>query len=140
MLIVLFTGLLDVSEVQYVTLYFEVFILLRESVHRPTVGSWRCFRSRTVAQPVVTLDFSIPVDYLDARFFLPMYLKGANELIDLAIFRRFLLSKFADMQTFAGESMTAEGGMAFGYYKDGAHNPTFAYISKALEAEKVRQF
>lgn len=32
--------------------------------------------------------------------------------------------------------MTAEGGMAFGYYKDGAHNPTFAYISKALEAEK----
>ena len=51
---------------------------------------------------------------------------------------RFLLSKFADMQTFAGESMTAEGGMAFGYYKEGAHNPTFAYISKALEAEKVR--
>lgn len=47
------------------------------------------------------------------------------------------MSKFADMQTFAGESMTAEGGMAFGYYKDGAHNPTFAYISKALEAEKV---
>lgn len=34
--------------------------------------------------------------------------------------------------------MTAEGGMAFGYYKEGAHNPTFAYISKALEAEKVR--
>lgn len=33
--------------------------------------------------------------------------------------------------------MTAEGGMAFGYYKEGAHNPTFAYISKALEAEKV---
>lgn len=27
--------------------------------------------------------------------------------------------------------------MAFGYYKEGAHNPTFAYISKALEAEKV---
>lgn len=50
---------------------------------------------------------------------------------------RFLLGKFADMQTFAGESMTAEGGMAFGYYKEGAHNPTFAYISKALEAEKV---
>ena len=49
---------------------------------------------------------------------------------------KFLLSKFADMQTFAGESMTAEGGMAFGYYKDGAHNPTFAYISKAMEAEK----
>lgn len=35
--------------------------------------------------------------------------------------------------------MTAEGGMAFGYYKDGAHNPTFAYISKAMEAEKVCQ-
>lgn len=51
---------------------------------------------------------------------------------------RFLLGKFADMQTFAGESMTAEGGMAFGYYKEGAHNPTFAYISKAMEAEKVR--
>lgn len=51
---------------------------------------------------------------------------------------RFLLGKFADMQTFAGESMTAEGGMAFGYYKDGAHNPTFAYITMALEAEKVR--
>lgn len=52
-------------------------------------------------------------------------------------FLRFLLGKFADMQTFAGESMTAEGGMAFGYYKEGAHNPTFAYISKSLEAEKV---
>lgn len=47
------------------------------------------------------------------------------------------MSKFSDMQTFAGESMTAEGGMAFGYYKDGAHHPTFAYISKSLEAEKV---
>lgn len=51
---------------------------------------------------------------------------------------RFLLSKYADMQTFAGESMTAEGGMAFGYYKEGAHNPTFAYISIALIEEKVR--
>lgn len=55
----------------------------------------------------------------------------------ILIWRRFLLGKFADMQTFAGESMTAEGGMAFGYYKEGAHSPTFAYISKALEAEKV---
>lgn len=51
---------------------------------------------------------------------------------------RFLLGKFSDMQTFAGESMSSEGGMAFGYYKEGAHNPTFVYISKALEAEKVR--
>ena len=48
----------------------------------------------------------------------------------------FLLSQFSDMQTFAGESMTAEGGMAFGYYKDGAHCPTFVYITKSLEAEK----
>jgi len=48
----------------------------------------------------------------------------------------FLLGKFADMQTFAGESMTAEGGMAYGYYKDGAHCPTFVYITKSLEAEK----
>lgn len=63
--------------------------------------------------------------------------EGPNEPINPAIFVRFLLSKFSDMQTFAGESMTAEGGMAFGYYKDGAHNPTFAYISKAMEAEKV---
>ncbi|CAM9477613.1 unnamed protein product [Ascophyllum nodosum] len=51
---------------------------------------------------------------------------------------KFLLGKFSDMQTFAGESMTSEGGMAFGYYKEGAHNPTFVYISKALDAEKVR--
>lgn len=51
---------------------------------------------------------------------------------------RFLLSKYSDMQTFAGESMMAEGGMAFGYYKDGAHHPTFAYITIALEEEKVR--
>ena len=48
----------------------------------------------------------------------------------------FLMSKFSDMQTFAGESMTAEGGMAFGYYKENAHCPTFLYIKKALESEK----
>ena len=49
---------------------------------------------------------------------------------------KFLLGKFSDMQTFAGESMTAEGGMAFGYYKENAHCPTFVYISKSLVAEK----
>ena len=49
---------------------------------------------------------------------------------------KFLLGKFADMQTFASESMSGEGGMIFGYYKDGAHCPTFVYISKALDAEK----
>lgn len=49
---------------------------------------------------------------------------------------KFLLGKFSDMQTFAGESMTAEGGMGFGYYKDGAHCPTFVYITKSLVAEK----
>lgn len=63
---------------------------------------------------------------------------SVDDRLCLQILIRFLLGKFADMQTFAGESMTAEGGMAFGYYKEGAHNPTFAYISKALEAEKVR--
>lgn len=52
-------------------------------------------------------------------------------------FGRYLLSKFADMQTFAGESMSSEGGMAFGYYKDGAIHPTFLYINMALEEEKV---
>jgi len=49
---------------------------------------------------------------------------------------KFLLVKFSDMQTFAGESLTAEGGMAFGYYKDGAHCPSFVYITKSLVAEK----
>ena len=42
------------------------------------------------------------------------------------------------MQTFAGESMADDGGMAFGYYKEGAHNPTFAFITMALVEEKVR--
>ena len=65
-------------------------------------------------------------------------LSSAAPQNDDAIGLRFLLGKFSDMQTFAGESMTSEGGMAFGYYKEGAHNPTFVYISKALDAEKVR--
>ena len=49
---------------------------------------------------------------------------------------KFLLGKFSDMQTFAGESLSAEGGMGFGFYKDGAHCPSFVYITKALVAEK----
>lgn len=48
----------------------------------------------------------------------------------------FILSKYNDMQTFAGESMDPDAGMAFGYYKDGAVSPTFIYITKALTAEK----
>lgn len=48
----------------------------------------------------------------------------------------FILSKYDDMQTFAGESMDPDAGMAFGYYKDGAVCPTFLYITKALIAEK----
>ncbi|CAM9136272.1 unnamed protein product [Choristocarpus tenellus] len=49
---------------------------------------------------------------------------------------KFLLSKFADMQTFALESMNPDGAMAFGYYKEGAHNPTFVYIKAALKEDK----
>lgn len=84
---------------------------------------------------VVSLYYSVARGWVDATWSdgvsLPLGLETDHP-------HRFLLGKFADMQTFAGESMTAEGGMAFGYYKEGAHNPTFAYISKAMEAEKVR--
>jgi len=48
----------------------------------------------------------------------------------------FLLGKFSDMETFVGENMDAEGGMAFAYYKDEAHFPTFVYIAKGLVSEK----
>ena len=49
---------------------------------------------------------------------------------------KFLMSKFDDLQTFVGESMDSEGMMAFAYYPEGAHNPTFIYFNKGLKSEK----
>lgn len=89
------------------------------------VDIWMCFVNLSERLIACCYEDVIGMSWVTALFFMVL------------IWRRFLLGKFADMQTFAGESMTAEGGMAFGYYKEGAHSPTFAYISKAMEAEKV---
>ena len=49
---------------------------------------------------------------------------------------KFLLSKYKDLQFYMFRSMDSEAGMAFAYYPDGAHHPTFLYIKWGLKETK----
>lgn len=49
---------------------------------------------------------------------------------------KYLSGIFKELQFYMFRSMDSEGGMSFGYYPDGAHNPTFLYIKWGLKEVK----
>ncbi|CAM9566109.1 unnamed protein product [Chrysoparadoxa australica] len=51
-------------------------------------------------------------------------------------FVKYLLGMYNEFQFYSGPSFNPEGSMAFAYYKEGAHNPTFMYIADGLKVVK----
>lgn len=49
---------------------------------------------------------------------------------------KHLVSLYKELQFFMFRSMDSEAGMAFGYYPEGAHHPTFLYIKWGLKEVK----
>ncbi|GAB2277446.1 hypothetical protein Dimus_012152 [Dionaea muscipula] len=49
---------------------------------------------------------------------------------------KYLLPKLSDLQFFVGESMHDDGSLVFAYYKEGATDPTFLYLSYGLKEIK----
>lgn len=49
---------------------------------------------------------------------------------------KHLVSLYKELQFFMFRSMDSEAGMAFGYYPEGAHHPTFLYIKWGLKETK----
>jgi hypothetical protein len=52
-------------------------------------------------------------------------------------FVQWLVGKFDDLEFYMTKSMNPDGSLAFAYYKEEAHNPTFVYIKAGLKVMKV---